>query len=116
MDKQGKVWGSTTTILARPHLSIHLLRIKEGGYSSQHRHQRKANRFHVVEGTLTVKTWPDRPNTRPDVTTLEAGEEMTIEPGRWHQFEAEEPTVAIEICEAAHLEEDIERRSKGGHG
>ena len=51
---------------------------------------------------------------QPDTTVLTSGESKTIPVGEWHGFKALEPTVCIEIYEAAPVEEDIERRSVGG--
>lgn len=51
---------------------------------------------------------------QPDTTTLAPGEEATVIPGVWHSFTALVPTLALEIYEAAPVEEDIIRRTQGG--
>jgi mannose-6-phosphate isomerase len=111
MDKQSKIWGETSLILETPSVSVHLLRIEAGGYCSEHRHERKANHFFVIYGRLAIRQWR---NGEADVTTLDAGESLKIPVGGWHQFEALDQTLALEIYEAAPVEEDIIRRSVGG--
>ncbi len=92
-------------------MSVHLLKIEAGGFCSEHRHERKANLFYVLAGRLMIRQWR---NGEADLTTLESGESLKIPIGVWHQFEAESPTIALEIYEAAPVEEDIIRRSIGG--
>jgi mannose-6-phosphate isomerase-like protein (cupin superfamily) len=94
---------------------VHLLRIEAGGFCSEHRHERKLNHFHVLSGRLLIHQWPEGVGQdQPDTTPLEVGESATIVPGVWHSFTAMAPTVAIEIYEAAPVEEDIIRRTTGG--
>jgi mannose-6-phosphate isomerase-like protein (cupin superfamily) len=116
VDQQGKVWGTTTTLFASPFFSVHLLRIDAGGFCSEHRHERKLNHFSVLAGTLSIHQWPggDIGQDQPDRTALRAGDGLTIPVGVWHQFHAIEPTLCLEIYEAAPVEEDIIRRSQGG--
>lgn len=103
-------------IVQRPVFSIHLLEINAGGYSSEHRHERKLNHFYVIRGTLEIRQWP--PNLQgvwpPDVTVLNAGDSMTVPIGVWHQFHAPVECVCLETYESSPIEDDIERRTHGG--
>jgi mannose-6-phosphate isomerase-like protein (cupin superfamily) len=116
MDKQGKVWGTTHLLCGSAHYSVHLLRIEAGGFCSEHRHERKVNHFFILSGRLMIFEWPAPPldQDQPDVSFLESGDSKTIALGVWHSFRAVDTTIALEIYEAAPVEEDIIRRSEGG--
>lgn len=111
------MWGTTSALFQRPVFSIHLLNIKAGGYSSEHKHLRKMNHFYVVSGELEIRQWPDGgaicPD-EPDRTVLRAGDSLTVPVGVWHQFRAVTDCVCLEVYEAAPVEDDIDRRSVGG--
>lgn len=113
MDIQGKVWGTTAALLVRPAFSIHLLEINAGGFSSEHRHERKLNHFYVVRGVLEILQWPANGGP-PDTTELKAGDSLTIQVGVWHQFKATTDALVLETYESAPVEDDIERRTHGG--
>jgi len=113
MEKQGKVWGATTLICRTPHLTIHLLEIKAGGFSSEHRHAGKANLFYVLSGALEIKQWRDG-NAEPDETCLGPDQATTVPAGIWHRFKALTDVRAIEICAAEAIDNDIDRRTRGG--
>jgi quercetin dioxygenase-like cupin family protein len=100
-------------VYANPHVQVHLLEIKRGGYCSEHRHTRKANLFTVLRGRLEVRVWPDV-FQEFDSTILGEGESTVVEVGKWHQFLALDDTVALEVYESAEIGEDIERRNTGG--
>lgn len=107
------MWGSTSLLHRTPSLEIHLLEIEKGGYCSQHRHSRKTNKFVVLIGRLEILTWPGP--GEPDKTTLHSDMQTEIPAGTWHQFRATEKTLALEIYEPLPVDEDIERRTTGGH-
>lgn len=69
-----------------------------------------------MTGKMLIHQWPAPGVTQdqPDTTVLMAGESKTIPVGEWHGFRALEPTICIEIYEAAPVEEDIIRRNVGG--
>lgn len=113
MDRQGKVWGQTTALLERPVFSIHLLEIRAGGYSSEHKHFRKVNHFYVISGELEIRQWMNG-SRDPDSTILSAGDSITVPVGVWHQFNAITDCLCLETYEAAPVETDIERRTVGG--
>lgn len=116
--KQGKAWGQVEQVetdgLSK---SVDVLRIKPGGYSSEHWHEHKSNLFHVLSGQLEIRQWLPRladGGEIMDVTILGPGEATTIPCGVWHQFKALEETVVIEICEGRLIGADIQRRTQGG--
>jgi len=108
---QGKVWGETTCIFQTDTVSAHYLRIKEGGYCSDHQHRHKSNVFYVIRGKLkiTINT-----GAGEDRTVLTDGQSTAVPPGLWHKFEALEDTECIEIYRVFLQEPDIERRTIGG--
>jgi mannose-6-phosphate isomerase-like protein (cupin superfamily) len=109
--KAGKVWGDTDTVFSNGHVSVHILKIKKGGFCSEHRHRSKINHFHIISGCLQISIWQD---TSIDHVVIEDGESAMVQPGVFHKFLALEETLALEIYSAPLDEEDIERRTKGG--
>ena len=119
--KQGKAWGTTQEIFNNGIVSINHLKIKEGGYCSEHRHAKKANMFFVISGELEIKIW--KTGVRQggmvpasefrDLTLLTAGEMTTIEPEIFHKFTAITDVECLEIYSTG-LSEDIWRRTEGG--
>lgn len=115
---QGKIWGETQEIFRSEALSVNVLRIRAGGFCSEHKHEKKSNIFHIVSGALEIAVWPDpvevQPPQAPDLTTALPGASTAIPAGVWHQFRALEDTIAIEIYETALDGGDIVRRTHGG--
>lgn len=109
---EGKVWGFTTAIHRGATFEVHRIHVQPGGYCSKHRHDGKYNKFHVEQGSLLVHVWRD--NGILDTTTLGAGDSLTIEPGVFHQFEAREYAVALEVYWAECGKHDIYRETVGG--
>ena len=113
--KQGKVWGTTETILQNDRLEVHRLECNPGHHCSEHLHEHKWNAFYVESGHLTIRIWqPD--SEVVDVTHLYAGESTSVAPGVYHQFSVELPTVAFEYYWSdndSHISEDIQRRTQG---
>lgn len=116
MGKQGKVWGETEEIFRSDTISINLLRIKKGGFCSEHYHHAKVNLFQILSGSLDVYQFPigASEGEKPDRTRLRAGEATSIPTGVWHYFQAVEETVCLEIYSVRLVGEDIVRRSQGG--
>jgi mannose-6-phosphate isomerase-like protein (cupin superfamily) len=102
-------------LFSRQNFSLHLLEIRAGGFCSEHKHERKLNHFYVMDGALEVRTWPAGGSDVPDITTVGAGQQMTVPVGVWHQFYSPVSTTCLEIYEAAPVEEDIVRRTTGGN-
>ena len=109
--KKGKVWGETTQIFKTANVEVHCLRIKKGGYCSEHKHK-KSNLFYIIRGKLKISVWDG--SKLIDETVLTGGQMTTIQPGLWHMFEALENTECIEVYEAQVFDNDIERRTTGG--
>jgi mannose-6-phosphate isomerase-like protein (cupin superfamily) len=109
---QGKNWGWTACVYKSPLMEVHVIHADRGGYCSEHRHAVKWNRFWVLSGKLLVRIFRDQGGE--DVTEVTAGQMTDVPPGVYHQFEALEDTVALEVYWVAIPGEDIERRTRGG--
>jgi mannose-6-phosphate isomerase-like protein (cupin superfamily) len=109
---QGKAWGTTEEVFKTADISIHDLRIRAGGFCSEHRHRAKNNWFFVFSGQLEITIW--QPSEKADMTVLGPGQGTTIKAGTWHRFEALADTRAIELYWTELDPEDIERRTQGG--
>jgi mannose-6-phosphate isomerase-like protein (cupin superfamily) len=111
--KQGKVWGTTVKMFEIPGvITIHSLEIKAGGFCSEHVHKTRKNIFYVIAGKLAVQIW--RSDFSVDRTVLNAGEITEVDCGVYHDFEALEDTLALEIYTGDVGETDIVRRTMGG--
>jgi len=111
-DKQGKVWGETSCIFFKNNVEIHRLKTNADSQCSKHKHDHKFNMFLVESGKLTVRVWKNDYDLVDD-TYLSAGESMTVKPGEYHQFIAEEPAVVYEIYWTELDQNDIDRESCG---
>ena len=112
MSMQGKVWGETTEFFKNDSTSGHYLKIKAGGYCSEHRHHKKSNLFFLIAGRLEIKIWRER--NQIDITILGPGQMSEVPPGFYHKFTALEDCECIEIYQVQLQDPDIERRNKGG--
>lgn len=112
MSKQGKIWGVTEELFNSGTVSVNHLKIKAGGYCSEHRHYKKSNLFFIISGNLKIEIWR---NGAKDETVLWPGEHTVVEPGVWHRFKALTDVECLEIYEV-RLSEDIDRRTEGGTG
>lgn len=112
MAKQGKVWGETEEIFNNGIVSVNHLKIKAGGYCSEHKHLKKSNQFFVLSGRLAVIIWNDEING--DETIIKPRESTTVPPGVFHKFWAVTNVECLEIYEVRFEDEDIERRTTGG--
>jgi len=110
--KQGKVWGETEEIFNNGIVSIHYLKIKKGGYCSEHYHRCKSNIFFVIKGNLEIDIWTK--DNMKDITVVWPGENCEIPPGVYHRFRALTDVECLEIYEVKLKEPDIERRTVGG--
>ena len=124
--KEGKDWGEKVKIFDNGIISVDLLRIKKGGYCSEHHHLGRTNIFHVLEGELEItvfreKDWPGVIDFQ-DKIILKSGEKTEIKPKAHkpqspeliHKFKGLSDVVCLEICEARLYEDDIIRRYPGG--
>jgi len=112
MSKAGKIWGETEEIFNNGAASIHYLKIKKGGFCSEHYHQKKFNKFFIAKGNLLIKVW--KGDGFIDETVLWEGESTVVDPGVYHQFIAQTDVECIEIYYLPPLSEDIFRRTTGG--
>ena len=74
--KQSKKWGDVRRVFKSGTVSVHHLKIKKGGFCSEHRHQFKSNLFFVVSGNLKLIIWNES-GTR-DETVIWPGESSEI--------------------------------------
>jgi len=109
--KQGKIWGTTQELFNNGVVSINHLKIKEGGYCSEHKHLKKSNIFFVISGNLAIEIWH---GDTKDETVVWPGEMTTIKPGVFHKFRALTDVECLEVYEVCFDGEDIERRTQGG--
>lgn len=110
--KAGKVWGETHLLEANGVLEFHHININKGGVCSKHKHGFKWNGFYVVSGRLIVRVWKNNYDL-VDETVLSAGQYTKVPPGEYHQFEALEDTVALELYWAQFDHDDIQRENHG---
>lgn len=113
--KHEKNWGITRKVYKGPVNELHHLSIKQGGYSSEHRHP-KHNLFYVLSGLLEISIWRNEEGEEKliDVTKLGPEEVSAVPPGFWHKFRALEDTECMELYYTILQIPDIERRTKGG--
>jgi len=109
--KQGKVWGETEELFNSGTVSVHHLKIKKGGFCSEHCHKGKSNIFFVIQGNLKLSVWK---SDESDDTVIWPGESTEIPPGVYHRFEALTDVECLEIYEVKFRDEDIDRRTEGG--
>ena len=115
-----KVWGTTQLVMSGPGFEVHRLVIKDRTFCSMHKHENKFNGFYVESGSILInvgalskwgKEYP------PAQYILNAGDELVVEPGFFHQFEAFSDAVVYESywrTDDQALEEDIFRLTLGG--
>ena len=119
MPKAGKVWGETEEIFNNGVVSVNHLKIKKGGYCSEHYHKKKSNMFFVISGNLLVRVWradgiSEISDIIVDETVMRPGESTTVLPGITHQFSAQTDVECFEIYSLMGMSEDIFRRTAGG--
>lgn len=111
-----KPWGKSTRRYIDRFLQVEEIEVEQGGYSSVHCHERKSNRFIVIEGRLRV-SWFNAHNDSIYSRVSERGHEVIVMPGESHQFFAEQPTKGYELYfdPTGQLDpEDIVRFSTNG--
>jgi mannose-6-phosphate isomerase-like protein (cupin superfamily) len=111
----GKVWGETTPVFGGSTYEVHHIKVKKGGYCSEHRHHHRNNFFYVLSGELVVAVWKEEKLI--DYTRLKAGQGFCVTAGYWHQFTAKTAVEALEIYFLSAVDaSDIDRRTQGGLG
>ena len=111
---QGKIWGSTETLLVTPYIEVHRIHITPGMQCSMHKHEYKWNAFYVIEGELEIHT-DKNDYDLTDITVLKSGDFTTVKPGEYHKFVSTDSDVeALEIYYPQGISEDIIRKTVGG--
>lgn len=111
-NKQGKVWGSTSSIFHKNNVEVHRIEGKVGGFSSSHIHLHKFNLFVVESGKIKVSIKKEYGLT--DDTILGPGESCEVEPNEYHKFEVLEDCVVYEFYWVQLDPKDIQREDIGG--
>jgi mannose-6-phosphate isomerase-like protein (cupin superfamily) len=111
-----KSWGEKHNLFHSLYVVIDRLYIKQGGFSSLHSHKFKFNRFFVESGRLLIRMQSRNGHdfNRFIIGPNEKYKVFDICPGKVHQFQALEETIAIEIVYVRALEKDIYRITEGG--
>lgn len=123
-----KPWGICQHCADGP-VEVDLLEVKNGGYSSIHRHNGKTNLFLLISGAVDVLVFdriPEWVAGREDEasTTCEPdrvlqlrdyGDTAQIAPGIWHQFRVLADAVIVEVYFSAFPDpSDIQRATMNG--
>ena len=110
---QGKVWGGTKKIFANNNFELHRIEVKKGGFCSKHKHIHKINAFYIEKGKLKIPIH-ETDCDLVDETIASTGDLSIVKPGKFHEFEALENTIAYEIYWVELNHDDIERENVGG--
>lgn len=115
-----KIWGTTELFLRAKQMTIHILRVKKGGVSSWHWHERKYNHFYVISGSFQVEKINNQDGRYTTVDLVHPGDFCIVGPGveNRHQFMALEDSIVLESCyveEGEIQEDDIHRLRLGYH-
>ena len=108
---EAKIWGRGRKIISKETFEINRIKIVEGGYCSEHKHQYKYNGFYVESGQLKITTWN---NDLVQHVILFSGDYLQVEPNVLHKFDAVTDVVCYEIYWVQMLENDIQRVVEGG--
>ena len=111
--KAGKIWGQTELIHANGVLEFHRIEYKKNVACSKHKHEFKWNGFFVESGKMKVLVW-QKDYDLVDETIACTGDLSIVKPGKFHEFEALENTIAYEIYWVELDHNDIERETVGG--
>lgn len=112
MNKQGKIWGSTSEIFNKNNVSICRIHINEGSCCSKHYHDHKHNTFYVESGKVKIQEWKNDYNLL-DETVLIAGEMCVVPPKTYHRFIGIENSIVYEIYHVELDNHDIIREDIG---
>jgi mannose-6-phosphate isomerase-like protein (cupin superfamily) len=114
MERQGKVWGSTSPLLCKNNVEVHRIGGNSGGFCSKHMHNNKFNMFYVESGRLKIEVWK-KDYDLIDVTYVDRGDICTVSPGEYHRFTIlDNNTVAFEFYWTEIDASDIIREDHGG--
>ncbi len=112
--KEGKVWGTTETLLTTNTVEVHRIKINPRSYCSMHKHEFKWNMFYVIKGRLYIEVEKNNYDLT-DVTELFQGQHTSVKPNEFHRFfTKDEPVEALEVYYLNSISEDIVRKTVGG--
>lgn len=109
-----KIWGFTQTLYLDSKTEVAIAHMNKGYQCSRHHHEKKWNRFHVVEGTLEIVVYR---NDKEERVTLTRGMTLDIEPGLQHRMISRSDVDLIELywVEEGEIDpSDIVRVDNGG--
>lgn len=112
MNKQGKIWGSTSELFTKNNVSIHRIEINKDSCCSKHYHDHKHNLFYVESGKIKIQEWKNDYDLM-DETTLSKGELCSVPPRNYHRFIGLEDSVVYEIYYTTLDSNDIIREDTG---
>ena len=113
MSIQGKIWGKTEKIFTNNNFELHRIEVNKGGFCSKHKHNHKINAFYIEKGKLKI-TIHQTEYDLVDETIASTGDLSIVKPGKYHEFEALENTIAYEIYWVELDHSDIDRETVGG--
>ena len=112
---QGKVWGTTESLLVTPMIEVHRIMIGPNGYCSMHKHEFKWNMFYLLYGELEIHVRKNDYDLT-DMTMLQnPGDFTCVAPNEYHRFNTNHlPAAALEIYYLESISKDIIRETVGG--
>lgn len=110
LKREVKIWGERWLIRDDSTHAISYLKLDEGYRCSWHKHDTKYNLFVVLTGAIKIII--EELGKKKHII-LTSGQELTIKPGQWHEFQALENSQVIEEMYVEYFEADIIRENKG---
>ncbi len=103
-----KVWGIEFWLFNNRKYCAKILIVKKDYHVSYHRHLKKDETFHLMQGRLLVRKGNKK-------AVLEPLESIRIRPKEWHQFYGMKECVVLEVS-THHSDSDTQRKTKSGKG
>lgn len=110
MNTEKKIWGETCKIFTRNNVSIHRIKIDNGGSCSKHYHEYKHNIFYIECGKIKIQNWKNSSDIIDEVV-LSSGEMFSVPPKVYHKFIAMEDSIVYEIYYIELIDNDIVREN-----
>jgi len=111
---QGKIWGTTESLLVTPMIELHRIYVEPDMKCSEHKHEFKWNAFYCVSGSIDIHVKKNDYDLT-DVTSLHPGEFTTVRPNEFHWFQTTDSNAEVlEIYYVEPISSDIVRRTVGG--
>lgn len=116
-----KVWGEEAWIVNNGLYCGKVLLVMPWHYCSIHRHLKKDETFHIVDGEVALELFSDDRDTFPTDTIdksfrlIKRGDTVRIHPRQWHRFTCVSPTKAqILELSTTHDDDDVQRLEESG--